>query len=50
MTKSEYINELVEEVVSRAVDFGSRQSQENEVALACATEMLYDALNLLVES
>jgi hypothetical protein len=49
MTKSEYINELVEEVISLATDYGENPSNRNEEALAAATEMLYSALDLLIE-
>lgn len=48
MTKSEYINELIEEVISRAADYGKTPTSENESALAAASELLYDALELLI--
>lgn len=48
MTQSEYLNELVEEVISAATDYGKDSSEKNEKALGAASDMLYDALKLLI--
>lgn len=46
MTSAEYIQELVEDVISAAVDFGRDPSTESEEALMATSDSLYKALEI----
>jgi hypothetical protein len=43
-TSQEYLKELVEEVIDVAVDYGTSKTPANELALAEASELLYQAI------
>jgi len=48
MTKFEFLNELVDELVDAAVDFGENPNKNNELALAEASELLNKAMKKIV--
>ena len=48
LTKQEYINQLIDELVDVSVDFGENPSEENGLALGLVSEMLYNAVTKLV--
>lgn len=48
LNKQEYINELIDELVDVSVDFGENPSEENGLALALVTDMVYNAIDILV--
>ena len=45
MNIKEYIEDLVEEVITNAVEYGREPSDTNELALAESTELLYNTLD-----
>lgn len=50
MNLKEYLNELIEDALSAAMDFGSQDSLEAEANLGFASEKLYKAIDRLVEA
>lgn len=44
----EYFNNLIEDVISAAADYGENPSQRNENNLALTSETLYNAVNLVI--
>jgi hypothetical protein len=46
MTTTEYLKELVDELIDVAVDFGSNPTEENELRLAEVSGMVYNAVEI----
>jgi hypothetical protein len=47
MTPEEYLRELVDELIDVAVDYGRNPTDANELALAEASELLYNAIQTM---
>lgn len=46
-TSAEYVQELVEDLISAGVDYGDNPTEANETALSFAAEQLYRALEII---
>lgn len=46
LTLKEYVEEVLDEYVAVAIEFGRCPTEENELALCEAAELLYNALEL----
>ena len=46
MTTTEYLKELVDELIDVAVDYGSNPTEENELRLAEVSGMVYNAVEI----
>lgn len=45
-----FSNELIQDLIDHAVDYGSNPTEENEANLSLVSELVYNMLNLLLST